>query len=286
MSFSLGKRLKVPDDYFQINTTLNLQQFLLQNWQSFLLKNGTAYNFNISQEISRNSVDSPIYPTTGSHLKLTVQATPPYSLFNNIDYATASEQDKYRFSEYFKIKFENQWFQRIYGKLVLKTQFQFGFLGYYNKAVGPSAFERFKLGGDGMQGFEFLLGSDLISMRGYPAAAVSPIGIDPNVAQKSGSTVFNKYILELRHPLINSPQATIFLLAFAEGGNTWDGVQQFTPFNVRKSAGLGARIFLPIFGLLGLDYGYGFDPVYNGGVAFQKPGWTFQFSMAQSLNGF
>lgn len=285
MSFSLGKRLKVPDDYFQINTSINLQQFQLKNWQNFLLKDGTAYNFNLSQEVSRNSVDSPIYPTSGSNLKLTMQATPPYSLFNNINYATASDQDKYRFTEYYKAKFESQWFQRIYGKLILKTQAQFGFLGYYNKAVGPSPFERFKLGGDGMQGFEFLLGSDIISMRGYHAAEVSPIGVDPNVAQKSGSTVFSKYIMELRHPLINSPQATVFLLAFAEGGNTWDGTKQFTPFNVRKSAGLGARIFLPIFGLLGLDYGYGFDKVYSNGT-YQKPGWIFQFSMAQSLNGF
>lgn len=286
VTFSLGQRL-LPYDYLQTNTSLELKQYKLTNYPGFLLSNGTAYNFNLTQEISRNSVDAPIYPTSGSNFKLTMQATPPYSLLNGTNYLTASDQDKYRFTEYFKVKFESQWFQRIYGKLILKTQAQFGFLGYYNSAVGQSAFERFKLGGDGMQGFDFLQGSEVIGMRGYANGAVTPLGADAFAAQQSGSPIFNKYVLELRHPITLSQQATIFILAFAEGGNTWNTMKEFAPFNVRKSAGIGARVFLPIFGLLGIDYGYGFDKINDSQTGrLYQPGWNFHFSMAQSLNGF
>ncbi|MEO8795863.1 MAG: POTRA domain-containing protein, partial [Daejeonella sp.] len=186
ITFTLGQRLKFPDDYFQANTSLNFQQYKLNNYGGFLFSNGTAYNFNLTQEISRNSVDAPIYPTSGTNLKLTLQATPPYSLLNNLNYKTATDQDKYRYTEYFKTKFESQWFQRIAGKVVLKAQAQFGFLGSYNSAVGQSAFERFKLGGDGMQGFDFLQGSEVIAMRGYANNTVIPIGSNPTVAQRSG----------------------------------------------------------------------------------------------------
>lgn len=287
LTFSLGQRL-LSYDYLQTNTSLELKQYKLTNYSGFLLSNGTAYNFNLTKDISRNSVDVPLYPTSGSNFKLTLQATPPYSLFNNINYLTASDQDKYRFTEYFKVKFESQWFQRIYGKLILKTQAQFGFLGYYNSAVGQSAFERFKLGGDGMQGFDFLQGSEVIGMRGYPNGSITPLGADAFAAQQSGSPIFNKYVLELRHPIVSSQQATIYALAFAEGGNTWSAMKEFAPFNVRRSAGVGVRVFLPIFGMLGLDYGYGFDKINDSQTGrLQKPGWgTIQFSMIQSLGGF
>lgn len=287
VSFSLGKRLKFPDDYFQANTTLEMKQYNMTNYTGFLLANGIAYNINLTQQISRNSTDAPIYPTSGSNLRLTLQATPPYSLLNNVDYLTASDQDKYRFTEYYKWKFESQWFQKIYGKLVLKTQAQFGFLGYYNSAVGQSAFERFKLGGDGMQGFDFFQGAEVISMRGYPNNAVIPVeAANPSVALQSGSPIFNKYVIELRHPITMSQQATIFVLAFAEGGNTWSAVKDFNPFNVRRSVGVGARVFLPIFGLLGVDWGYGFDKINSSTTwASQSSGWNFHFSIGQSLNG-
>jgi outer membrane protein insertion porin family len=170
---------------------------------------------------------------------------------NNKNYAIATDKDKYRFTEYHKWKFESQWFQRIYGKLILKAQAQFGFLGIYNQAVGQSAFERFKLGGDGMQGFDFLQGSEIIAMRGYANNAIIPAGANPTIAQGSGSPLFNKYVLELRHPITASQTATIFVLAFAEGGNTWNSFRDFAPFNIRRTAGVGARVFLPIFGLLG-----------------------------------
>ena len=282
ITFTLGQRLKFPDDYFQANTSLNFQQYKLNNYSGFLFSNGTAYNFNLTQEISRNSVDVPIYPTSGTNLKLTMQATPPYSLLNNTNYRTATDQDKYRYTEYFKAKFESQWFQRIAGKLVLKAQAQFGFLGSYNKAVGQSAFERFKLGGDGMQGFDFLQGSEVIAMRGYANNTVIPVGANPDIAQKSGSPIFNKYVLELRHPITLNQQATVFVLAFAEGGNTWNSFKEFAPFNIRRSVGVGARVFLPIFGLLGIDYGYGFDKIP--GLPDANKG-QFHFSIAQSLSG-
>ncbi|MEJ6979181.1 outer membrane protein assembly factor BamA [Pedobacter sp. P351] len=281
LTFSLGQRLKWPDDWFRINHSINLQQYKLKNYPGFLFNTGTSYNFNLTQEISRNSVDAPIYPTSGSHIRLTVQATPPYSLWNNTNYKTAVDEDRYKFTEYHKWKFEAQWYQRIYGKLVLKTQAQFGFLGQYNSAVGQSAFERFKLGGDGMQGFDFLQGSEVIAMRGYENNSVIPEGSNPNIARNSGSPIFNKYIVEFRYPITTSQQATLFLLTFAEGGNTWNNFKDFNPFNVHRSAGVGARIFLPIFGLLGIDYGWGFDPI----PGIQSSKGQFHFSIAQQLNG-
>ncbi|MEJ7778342.1 MAG: POTRA domain-containing protein [Daejeonella sp.] len=286
LTFTRGQRLKWPDDYFQANTSINLQQYKLNNYNQFIFSTGTSYNFNLTQELSRNSLDgSPVFPTGGSNLKLTVQATPPYSLLNNINYTVATDREKYRFTEYHKWKFESQWFQRVYGKLIFKAQAQFGLLGVYNQAVGQSAFERFKLGGDGMQGFDFLQGSEIIAMRGYANNAVIPAGSNPTIAQGSGSPIFNKYVLELRHPITASQSATIFLLAFAEGGNTWNSFRDFAPFNVRRSAGVGARVFLPIFGLLGIDFGHGFDKIPGGGGDNNDGRQRFTFSISQSLSG-
>ena len=282
MTFTRGQRLKWPDDYFQANTSINLQQYVLNNYNQFIFATGTSYNFNLTQEISRSSIDAPIFPTSGSNLKLTIQATPPYSLLNNTNYLTATDKEKYKFTEYHKWKFESQWFQRIYGKLVLKAQAQFGLLGIYNTAVGQSAFERFKLGGDGMQGFDFLQGSEIIAMRGYANNAVIPAGSNPIIAQGSGSPIFNKYVLELRHPITASQSATIFVLAFAEGGNTWNSFRDFAPFNVRRTAGVGARVFLPIFGLLGIDYGMAFDKIPGLPENGRQP---FTFSISQAMNG-
>jgi outer membrane protein insertion porin family len=282
LTFSLGQRLKWPDDYFQANTSINLQQYILNNYNQFIFSTGNSYNFNLTQEISRSSIDAPIFPTSGSNLKLTIQATPPYSLFNKTNYAVATDKEKYRFTEYHKWKFESQWFQRIYGKLIFKAQAQFGFLGVYNQAVGQSAFERFKLGGDGMQGFDFLQGSEIIAMRGYANNSVIPAGSNPTIAQGSGSPIFNKYVMELRHPITASQSATIFVLAFAEGGNTWNSFRNFAPFNIRRTAGVGARVFLPIFGLLGIDYGFAFDKIPGLPDNGRNP---FTFSISQAMNG-
>ncbi|WP_257658894.1 outer membrane protein assembly factor BamA [Parapedobacter lycopersici] len=284
VTVSLGKRLQWPDNYFQLNYSLGVQQYKLQNYPGFLFENGTSYNINLTQEISRNSVDAPIYPTSGSHIRFTVQVTPPYSLMNNINYPTAPDNVRYKWTEYHKWKFDSQWFTRITGKLVLKAQAQFGFLGTYSNVTGQSAFERFKLGGDGMMGFDFLQGSEIIAMRGYANGMVIPDGANVNIARNSGSPIYNKYQLELRHPVMLNDQATVFVLAFAEGGNTWNNFRDFNPFKVRRSVGVGARIFLPIFGLLGIDYGHAFDPIP--GVPSSQWRQNFTFSIMQQMGGF
>jgi len=286
LTVSLGKRLKWPDNYFRINYSANIQQYKLQNWTGYLFETGTSYNFNITQEISRNSLDALIYPTSGSNLRFTIQATPPYSILNNTNYKTASNEERYRWTEYHKWKFDSQWFQRISGKLVLKAQAQFGFLGTYSSATGQPAFERFKLGGDGMQGFDFIQGSEIIAMRGYANGFVIPEGADINTARNSGSPIYAKYQLELRHPLMMSDQATVFGLVFAEAGNTWNSFQDFNPFKVKRALGVGARVYLPIFGMLGIDYGYGFDPIPL--PANMRDQWrqNFTFSIQQNIGGF
>src|ERR1700744_410228 len=281
---TLGKRLNWPDNYFQLNYSLNVDHYNLDNYPGYIFSNGTSYNIKLTQELTRNSLDVPIFPTQGSNIKLTLQGTPPYSLFNNINYKIATQEEKYHFVEYYKFKFDAQWFQKIVGKLILMSQVRFGFLGEYNSIVPPSPFERFKLGGDGMQSYQFLQGSDIIGLRGYQNFSILPVGSPPNINADNnpGSTIYNKYTLEVRHPVIASQSATIFVLAFAEGGNVWNSFDTFDPFNVRRSVGIGARVFLPIFGLLGLDYGYGFDAIP--GIPSANKG-QFSFSISQSLNG-
>lgn len=283
VSVSLGRKLNWPDNWFSLVHTINLNQYILNNYPGYLFSTGTSYNLNLTQEIARDSRNNNIFPTGGSYIRFTIQATPPYSLLNKVNYATASDKQRYKFTEYHKWKFEAQWFESVVGKLVFKGQAQFGFLGQYNKAVGQSAFERFKLGGDGMQGFDFLQGSELIAMRGYSNNSVVPVGANVNIAQSSGSPIFNKYVMELRYPVIAKQEATAFITAFAEGGNTWNKFSDFNPFNIRRSVGVGAKIFLPIFGLLGIDYGYGFDKIP--GLPDANKG-QFHFSIAQQLGGF
>jgi outer membrane protein insertion porin family len=282
LGVTLGKRLNWPDNYFQLNYSLNFDHYTLDNFTGYLFSNGTSYNIKLTQEFSRNSIDAPIYPTSGSNIKFTLQVTPPYSLFNNTNYRIATPEERYRFVEYHKWKFDAQWFTKISGKLVLMSQTRFGFLGSYNKAVGQSPFERFKLGGDGMATYQFLQGSEIIGLRGYQNFSLVPVGSAYTADSNPGSPIYNKFTMELRYPVIQSQSATIFLLGFAEGGNTWNNFRDYNPFNVRRSAGMGARIFLPIFGLLGLDYGYGFDKIP--GIRDANKG-QFHFSIAQSLTG-
>jgi outer membrane protein insertion porin family len=281
---TLGKRLNWPDNRFQLNYSLNLDHYNLDNYPGYLFSNGTSYNIKLTQELSRNSLDgSPIFPTGGSNIKFTLQGTPPYSLFNSLNYKLPPTQEQlYRFVEYFKVKFDAQWFIHLAGKFTLMSQVRFGFLGEYNSAVPGSPFERFKLGGDGMQSYQFLQGSDIIGLRGYENFSIVPVGSNYTANNNPGSAIYNKYTMELRHPVIASSTATIFLLAFAEGGNVWDKFSQFNPYNLRRSTGIGARVFLPIFGMLGLDYGYGYDPI-PGAPSANKG--QFHFSIAQSLSG-
>ncbi len=285
---TLGKRLEWPDNYFQMNTSLSFQRYKLQNYGNyFLFSDGTAYNMNITQEISRNSVDAPIYPTSGSNFRFSVQLTPPYSSWNNIDYQNAPDNVKYKWTEYHKWKFDSQWYTKVVGKLVVKAQAQFGYLGNYTTKTPTSTFERFKLGGDGMQGFDFLQGSEILAMRGYSNGTIIPESTGrgyERIAINSGSPIYAKYQLELRHPVMLNEQATVFVLGFAEAGNTWNKFNEVNPLKMRRSAGFGARIFLPIFGMLGIDYGHAFDPIP--GLRSSEWKQNFTFSILQNMGGF
>jgi outer membrane protein insertion porin family len=261
-SVGLGKRLKWPDDYFSLYHELDYQYYALDNYSSgFLFTNGYANNLYFQHTLSRNSIDAPIYPRSGSQTSLTLQWTPPYSFFNGLDYSTATDQQKYKFIEYHKWKFSSSWFTKIAGNLVLNLKAQYGFLGMYNRKVGPSPFERFYVGGDGLTAGFLFDGRELIGVRGYKDySTITPVG---------GGTIFDKYTFELRYPVSLNPSATIYLLTFAEGGNAWQQFKDFNPFSAKRAAGVGIRIFLPIFGLLGLDYGWHFDE-YRGSAADSK----------------
>jgi outer membrane protein insertion porin family len=260
ISVGLGKRLKKPDDYFSIYHEVSYQYYTLQNYGgTFLFSNGVSNNLSFQETISRNSIDAPIYPRTGSQLSLTLQLTPPYSLFNGVNYKTATDAEKYKFIEYHKWKFTSSWFTKLVGNLVLNTKIQYGFLGLYNRDLGASPFERFYLGGDGLSGYA-LDGREIIALRGYENNSVTP---QNSSGSQIGGTIFDKYTLELRFPVSLNPSATIYFLTFAEAGNSWLKFKEFNPFNTKRSVGAGIRIFLPVFGLLGLDYGYGFDEIPN-----------------------
>ena len=260
-SLGLGKRLQVPDDYFTLFNEINYQYYTLKNYGGvFSFSNGYSNNLSYRLNISRNSIDAPIYPRKGSQISGSLQITPPYSLLrkdlngNKIDYATASDQEKYKFIEYHKWKFTASWFTPVdkAQKLVLNTKAGFGILGLFNRQLGYSPFERFYLGGSGLSGFSQFDGREIIALRGYEDGSVSPT---------NGATVISKYTMELRYPVSLNPSATIYGLVFAEAGNSWGSLKQFKPFEVKRQAGAGVRIFLPMFGLLGLDYGWGFDNI-------------------------
>ena len=277
ISLGLGKRLKKPDDYFTIYHEVSYQYYILKNYGgTFLFNNGTSNNLSFQETISRNSIDAPIYPRTGSQLSFTLQLTPPYSLFNSIDYKTASDAVKYKFIEYHKWKFTSSWFTKLVGNLILNTKIQYGFLGLYNRNLGASPFERFYLGGDGLSGFS-LDGREIIALRGYENNSVTPQ--NSNGAQ-IGGTIFDKYTFELRYPVSLNPSATIYFLSFAEAGNSWLNFKEFNPFSMKRSLGFGIRIFLPVFGLLGLDYGYGYDAIPNNPGANHG---QFHFSIGQQF---
>lgn len=266
VSVGLGKRLKKPDDYFTLYQELNYQYYILNNFNSiFSFNQGYSNNIYYKASIQRNSIDKPIFETRGSQLALTGQFTPPYSLFNNKDYGspTMTDQDRFKFVEYQKYKFTAKFFTPITNKrgtdgkearnLILSTTAGFGFLTSYNNKVGISPFERFYLGGSGLTGYA-LDGREIIALRGYDDQSLSP---------GTGAAFITKYSMELRFPVTLNPQATIYVLGFAEAGNSWANTKAFDPFNVKRSAGVGVRVFLPMFGLLGFDYGWRLDNVPN-----------------------
>ncbi len=307
-SVSLQRRLKWPDDYFLLSHSINFERYNLQNWTrgNFIINDGVANNLSFQTTFGRNSVDQPIYPRHGSKFNLSVKLTPPYSLFkeerfwelnsaeknaieqrvisNNpswsdwsdsqqssklqSEYSEAVQADRYNWIEYHKWKFKGEWYLRLIDDLVLAANTEFGYLGYYDKALGYSPFGSFDLGGDGISGYN-LYGRETIALRGYENGSLTPVVRRNNTLKKVGH-VYERLYMELRYPVSLKPQATIYLLGFIEGGNAWRTFDDFDPLYLKRSAGVGLRAFLPMFGLLGIDWGYGFDeipgrPDANGG---------------------
>ncbi|WP_304036779.1 outer membrane protein assembly factor BamA [Mesonia mobilis] len=303
-SVGLAKRLSVPDDYFTLSTALSFQHYNLKNYNIglFNFPDGHANNFALTLGLSRdNTFTNPIYPLGGSKFSITAKFTPPYSLWNGIDYGDLANQtayqdedgnpdlakiDQQRFNwlEYYKIKFNGDWYNQIVDKFVLRTNVEYGFLGAYNNDRGIPPFERFYLGGDGLGGYS-LDGRETIRLRGYPNQSLVPIDRNytatTGVTRNDGATIYNKYSLELRYPITLKPSASIYALTFAEGGASYDGFKDFNPFQLNRSAGFGVRIFMPAFGLLGIDFGYGFDPIP--GTNTGPNGWETHFIIGQQF---
>ncbi len=299
LSIGIAKRLTVPDDYFTLAQYIGFQYYDLNDYRTglFTFGNGSSSNLSYTIALSRNNTyTDPIYPTGGSNFSISAKLTLPYSAFNNVDYNALKEersslvevlsedptnsdatdriaeidQERYKWLEFYKIKFKGEWFTALTEKLVLRPSFDFGFLGAYNNDRGIIPFERFFLGGDGM-GMYNLDGRENVPLRGYPNSSLST---------QDGGSIFNKYSLELRYPISLGEQAKIFALSFIEGGASYNSFRDFNPFLLNRSAGVGIRLFMPQFGLLGIDFGHGFDPIPGQST---KHGWETHFIFGQNF---
>ncbi|WP_245577752.1 BamA/OMP85 family outer membrane protein [Gelidibacter mesophilus] len=293
LTVGLAKRLTRPDDYFTLSQAVSFQHYDLQNYNTGLFTFGDGYSQNLSYTIglSRdNTHTDPIYPTGGSRFSVTAKFSPPYSMFNNVDYTALKDeraaldpanpddyarmgeidQERYKWLEFYKVKFKGDWYTKVVDKLVIKTGLEFGFLGAYNQDRGVIPFERFFVGGDGLGNYS-LDGRESIALRGYPNQSLS---------SQDGGTIYNKFSLEVRYPITLGAQAKIYALSFVEGGNSFDNFKDYNPFELKRSAGVGLRIFMPAFGLLGIDFGYGFDslPGQN-----SPNGWETHFIIGQQF---
>jgi outer membrane protein insertion porin family len=276
VSFSLGKQLKWPDDFFSLSYGVNYTRYKLKNYSidPVNLKgfdNGVSNNLSFRLALARNSSGpSAIFPTNGSNFLMSLQFTPPYSL---IDPNRVNKANPYELVEYHKWKYTGEWFVPLTKatnedrnkQLVLKAAVKAGFIGRYNKKLGISPFERFQVGDAGLSNNFALLGFDIVAHRGYPVYENSDPRVNPDQqAAQQYFTIFNKYILELRYPFSLNPSSTIYGLAFFEAANGWYSMKDYNPFRLRRSVGVGMRFFLPMFGLLGFDYGIGLDRYNNG----------------------
>jgi outer membrane protein insertion porin family len=309
MSVGLAKRLQWPDDYFTISQAIGYQQYDFNNYNIGLFNfgngssNSLTYTFGLSR---KSSGPNPIFPTTGSNFEFTAKISPPFSkLGSKKDFQAIQEESneiislresgdatqtqlnrleeleeaRFKWLEFYKIKIKGDWYTRLVDKLVLRTNSEFGFLGHYNNFIGDVPFERFFVGGDGMGNFT-LDGRDVVQLRGYENQSLTPI--DDITGQQEGGVIYNKFSMELRYPLTLKPSASIFALAFLEGGNAFNNFKDFDPFNIKRSAGVGVRVFMPAFGLLGIDFGYGFDPNNQPGSSGPS-GWQTHFIIGQQF---
>ena len=270
----LGKRLQWPDPYFTFYGELGYQRYGLKGWSSFILSDGNANTLSLKLVLQRSSVDAPFFSRSGSDFSISVQATPPFSAWDGVDYADSSisDQDRYRWIEFHKWLLKGRWYFPLTRdqNLVLMLGAEMGYLGHYNKnKVSP--FERFEIGGDGMSGYN-IYGVDIIALRGYEDGALDP--------SQYYSVAYNKYTVELRYPVILKPNSSIYVLGFLEGGNGFNSWKEFSPFKIKRSAGVGVRLYLPVVGMLGIDWGYGFDAPYG---STKRSGSQFHFVMGQQF---
>ncbi|MDD5891055.1 MAG: POTRA domain-containing protein [Bacteroidales bacterium] len=286
----IGKRLKWPDNYFVLYNQVSWQTYKLQDWAyQFLFNTGISHNLSYTFSLSRNSTDQQIYPRQGSDFSFSLQLTPPYSLlrkkgikgydsngnaiaaknWKEINYDLQTSQERYKWIEYHKWSFKGAIYTKLVGDLVLMARAQFGYLGYYNRNWGYSPFEGFRVGGDGMSGYD-TYGSEIISLRGYENYSLTPqaMSLYNQTGNYYAGNVYDKFTVELRYPVVLQPQSTIYALLFLEGGNCWSDIRKFNPFQIKRSAGVGVRVFLPMIGLLGVDWGWGFDDPVNGKSQF------------------
>jgi outer membrane protein insertion porin family len=321
-SVGLGRKMNWPDDFFVLYSELGYQRYSLKNWgRSFVIDDGYSQVIDLNLTLSRSSQDQMIYPRRGSSFALSAQLTPPYSLFRGSNFWKLSEAEemtiqsnvanrkdispediesvsrteildrensvKFKFIEYHKWTFKGAWYTKLYDDFVLTAKSEFGYLGYYNESVGVSPFEKFDVGGSGMMGYN-LYGTDIVALRGYPDGSLTPTSLKKGTNYYiDDGNMYVKYTMELRYPFSLNPSATIFGLVFAEGGNAWSEFRQFSPFTVKRSVGVGLRAFLPMFGMLGIDWGWGFD-LPNKGYSSdeQKRGYhgpEFHFTMGQQF---
>ena len=273
INFGLGQRLKWPDDYFTLYQGLEFRRFNLNNFPTGFLNynKGISNNVNYKFTLGRNNTDVPIFPTRGSQISFAAELTPPFSLLrDDIDYKSLSSEERFKLVEYHKWKLNADWFAPITSKLVIRTHGEFGYLGSYNKDLGLPPFERFYVGGDGLANF-VIDGREIIGLRGYTNNSITPGG---------GGALYNKYVFEMRYIIANNPSAQVFPLIFMEGGNNYDDFWDYRAFNLKRSAGAGLRIYMPMFGLMGVDVAYGFDPEPNGASA---SGWQTHFIIGQQF---
>lgn len=274
VAIGLGKRLTWPDPYFTLYAELAYQRYGLKGWSSFIISDGHSNMLSLKLVLQRSSVDSPFFSRSGSEFTASVQATPPFSLWDGKDYGDSklSDQDRYRWIEFHKWNLKAKWFFPLTTNqnLVLMASAEMGYLGHYNKnKISP--FERFEIGGDGMTGYN-IYGVDIIAMRGYEDGALDP--------SNYYSVAYNKYTVELRYPIILKPQSSIYVLGFLEGGNGFNSWREFSPFKIKRAAGVGVRLYLPVVGMLGIDWGYGFDAPYG---STEPSGSQFHFTMGQTF---
>ena len=276
LSVGLQRDLKIPDDYFTLYNDISLKRYKLNNYNLYLpasLPDSLiSHSITLGTTLARNSIDQPLYPRRGSSFALRLELTPPYSLFRDNPNADISDEERYKWIEYHKWTFKSKMYTQIIGDLVLETRIDFGFVGYYNKNF-KTPFERFDIGGDGLSNV-YYYGTDFVPMRGYDASALTP-------ENEGGAFVYDKFSLELRYPLALKQETTIYVLAFAEAANAWMEFKDFNPFDIKRSAGGGIRLFIPMMGLLGFDMGYGFDKIP--GKSDDVRGWQPSFVLGQQF---